>query len=103
MFGETVQRVTARKDEWHEVEEFICNECRFEHKDVAEWTIEGPRKFEKPSVINVNNYTTPQKKVKIETDDLVLEGREEDREKISMAGSPYDANELEEIKKTREE
>lgn len=103
MFGDAVQRVTARKDEWHEVEDFICNECRFEHKDVADWIVEGPRKFEKPSVINVNNYTTAQKKVKIETDDLVLEGRDEDRVKISMTGSPYDANELEAIEKTREE
>ncbi|MDR1092357.1 MAG: (2Fe-2S)-binding protein [Prevotella sp.] len=101
MFGDTVQRVTARKDEWHEVEDFICNECRFGHKNVEDWTIEGPRKFEKFSVINVNNYTTPQKKVKIETDDLVLEGRESDREKISMAGSPYDAKELAAIEKTK--
>lgn len=103
MFGDTVQRVTARKDEWHEVEDFICNECRFEHKNVEDWIIEGPRKFEKPSVINVNNYIKPTKKVKIETDELVLEGRDQDRKKISMAGSPYDENELEAIEKTKEE
>jgi NADH-quinone oxidoreductase subunit G len=103
MFGDTVQRVTARKDEWHEVEDFICNECRFEHKNTGDWTIEGPRKFEKLSVINVNNYTTHLKKVKIETDILILEGREEDRKKISMSGLPYDANELDAIEKTREE
>ncbi len=47
MFGNEIQRVTARKDEYHEVEEFICNECRFDHKDTVDWVIEGPRKFEK--------------------------------------------------------
>ncbi|MDR1882554.1 MAG: (2Fe-2S)-binding protein [Prevotella sp.] len=103
MFGNSVQRVTARKDEWREVEEFICNECRFEHKNVEDWIVEGPRKFEKLSVINVNNYTTSLKKVKIETESLVLEGREEDRRKISMADFPYDKYELELMKKTKEQ
>ena len=28
--GEEVFRVTARKDQWGEVEDWICNECRFE-------------------------------------------------------------------------
>jgi NADH-quinone oxidoreductase subunit G len=28
-----VLRVTGRKDQWGEVEEFICNTCRFEKKD----------------------------------------------------------------------
>lgn len=41
MFGEEIQRVTARKDEYHEVEEFICNSCRFDHKETADWVIEG--------------------------------------------------------------
>jgi NADH-quinone oxidoreductase subunit G len=27
------QNVTGRKDVYHEVEEFICNSCRFDHKD----------------------------------------------------------------------
>ncbi len=56
MFGNEIYRVTARKDEYHEVEEFICNECRFEKKEVADWEIEGPRIFEKSSVININKY-----------------------------------------------
>ena len=34
MFGDEIQRVTGRKDEFHEVDEFICNRCRFDHKDV---------------------------------------------------------------------
>jgi NADH-quinone oxidoreductase subunit G len=41
MFGDEIQR--GRKDEYHEVDEFICNGCRFDHKDIADWTIEGPR------------------------------------------------------------
>ena len=103
MFGDTIQRVTARKDQWHEVEEFICNECRFEHKEIDDWVVEGPRKFDKASVLTVNNYTRPLKKVHIDTDELVLEGREEDQKKISMLNAPFDAVELEAIKKTKEE
>ncbi|MEO5907473.1 MAG: 2Fe-2S iron-sulfur cluster-binding protein, partial [Saprospiraceae bacterium] len=30
--GEDVLRVTGRKDQWGEVDEFICNTCRFEKK-----------------------------------------------------------------------
>jgi NADH-quinone oxidoreductase subunit G len=56
MFGDEIQRVTGRKI-YHEVEEFFCNECRFDHKDSADWVIEGPREFDKDSVINQNNYT----------------------------------------------
>lgn len=92
MFGDKVQRVTARKDEWKEVEDFICNECRFDHKDSTHWTIEGPRKVAKTSVINVNNYTTPLSKVEIKTEELVLKGREQDRKKISMVNVPLDNN-----------
>lgn len=92
MFGDKVQRVTARKDEWQEVDEFICNECRFDHKDPTHWTIEGPRKIAKTSVINVNNYTVPLSKVEIKTEELILKGREQDRKKISMANVPLDNN-----------
>jgi NADH-quinone oxidoreductase subunit G len=42
MFGDEIQR-TGRKDVYHEVEEFICNSCRFDHKDPTDW-VEGPRK-----------------------------------------------------------
>lgn len=103
MQGDNVLRVTARKNQWKEVEEFICNECRFEHKDVNDWKIEGPRKFALNSVNNVNNYTEHMNKVKINADELVLEGRAQDKEKISMASSPYDAKELEAIKKTKQD
>lgn len=92
MFGDEVQRVTARKDQWSEVDEFICNECRFDHKEPKDWVIEGPRKVQRTSVINVNNYTAPLSKVEIKTDDLILEGREQDRKKISMVNVPLDNN-----------
>jgi NADH-quinone oxidoreductase subunit G len=54
--GEEVLRVTARKDQWDEVEEFICNGCRFDHKDPADWVIEGPRHINNKSVISANHY-----------------------------------------------
>lgn len=54
--GGEVYRVTARKDENNEVEEFICNECRFEKKKESDWVIEGPRKIKRTSIISVNHY-----------------------------------------------
>lgn len=56
MHGNEVYRVTGRKDQFGEVEEFICNTCRFETKNAADWTIEGPRKIERNSVISANHY-----------------------------------------------
>jgi hypothetical protein len=47
-----VLRVTGRKDQWGEVEEFICNTCRFEKKELNDWTVEGPRKIDRHSVIS---------------------------------------------------
>ena len=92
MFGNEIQRVTGRKDEFHEVEEFICNTCRFDKKEVSDWVIEGPREFEKDSVINQNNYTQKLEKVEIATEKNILLGRDQDRKKISMASNPLDTN-----------
>jgi NADH-quinone oxidoreductase subunit G len=89
MFGDEIQRVTGRKDEYHEIEEFICNGCRFDHKEVSDWVIEGPREFEKDSVINQNNYTKKLHTVVIETEKTILMGRDIDRKKISMAEIDY--------------
>lgn len=58
MFGKEIARVTGRKDLYGEVEEFICNTCRFETKDPASWVIEGPRKIKRQSVISANHYET---------------------------------------------
>jgi NADH-quinone oxidoreductase subunit G len=55
--GEDIYRVTARKDKYGEVEEFICNTCRFEKKSASDWVIEGPRAIERHSVISQNHYT----------------------------------------------
>lgn len=54
--GEEVLRVTGRKDQWGEVDEFICNECRFEKKKTSDWVIEGPRHIDRHSVISQNHY-----------------------------------------------
>ncbi|HLS94338.1 NADH dehydrogenase subunit G [Sphingobacterium allocomposti] len=55
--GEEVLRVTGRKDEYNEVEDFICNTCRFEKKHTADWTLEQPTDVDKDSVITANHYT----------------------------------------------
>ena len=61
--GNEVFRVTARKDEWGEVEDtadggtgWICNECRFEKKNTNDWIIEVPRKIDRHSVISQGHY-----------------------------------------------
>ncbi|WDF46557.1 2Fe-2S iron-sulfur cluster-binding protein [Chryseobacterium sp. KACC 21268] len=56
MKGNEVVRVTARKDQYGEVEEWICDECRFHKKDTALWNIEGPRHIDRHSVISLNHY-----------------------------------------------
>lgn len=54
--GDQVLRVTARKDQWGEVEEWICNECRFDKKSTSDWTIEGPAQVSRHSVISQGHY-----------------------------------------------
>jgi NADH-quinone oxidoreductase subunit G len=54
--GDEVVRVTARKDQWDEVEEFICNSCRYDHKKKSDWVIEGPTQIQRNSVISQNHY-----------------------------------------------
>lgn len=54
--GDEVLRVSARKDQYGEVKEFICNECRYDHKRLSDWQIEGPRHIERSSVISQNHY-----------------------------------------------
>ncbi len=56
MKGEEVLRVSARKDQYGEVKEYICNECRYDHKDVSHWVVEGPRHIDHHSVISQNHY-----------------------------------------------
>jgi len=54
--GNDVLRVTGRKDAYGEVEEFICNTCRFDKKSLSDWNVEGPRAIERNSVIGINHY-----------------------------------------------
>ncbi len=54
--GEEVLRVTARKDKYGEVEDWICNDCRFNKKKTSDWVIEGPSKVDRHSVISANHY-----------------------------------------------
>jgi NADH-quinone oxidoreductase subunit G len=56
MYGGDIFRVTARKDQYGEVHDFICNTCRFEKKAKGDWTIEGARQIERNSVISQGHY-----------------------------------------------
>ncbi|WP_294186077.1 2Fe-2S iron-sulfur cluster-binding protein [uncultured Sphingobacterium sp.] len=64
--GEEVIRVTARKDEFGEVEEFICNTCRYDQKKTSDWVLEEPTEIDPHSVISANHYElfNPPKVVK---------------------------------------
>src|SRR5258706_12492558 len=69
MKGNDVLRVSARKDQYGEVKEYICNECRYDHKNVADWVVEGPRHIDHHSVISQNHYEkTDLQKLKWEVD-----------------------------------
>jgi NADH-quinone oxidoreductase subunit G len=54
--GDEILRVTARKDEYGEVVDWICNECRFKKRKLSDWVIEGPAKVNRHSVISQNHY-----------------------------------------------
>lgn len=73
MRGNDVLRVTARKDQWGEVEDWICNECRFEKKQVSDWVVEGPTRVDRHSVISAGHYVDTVKPKETFTD--VMDGR----------------------------
>jgi NADH-quinone oxidoreductase subunit G len=54
--GEEVLRVTGRRDQFGEVTDWICNECRFDKKKTSNWTIEGPAHIDRDSVVSANHY-----------------------------------------------
>lgn len=74
MRGEEVLRVTARKDEFGEVIEWICNNCRFHKKNVRDWVIEGPSIVNRHSVISTGHYVGMEKP--LETFQAVHHGRD---------------------------
>jgi NADH-quinone oxidoreductase subunit G len=57
--GNEVYRITGRKDRYGEVEEFICNDCRFHTKNLNDWVIEGPRIIDRHSVMSHNHFEAP--------------------------------------------
>lgn len=65
MFGKQMYRVTTRQDKYGEVEQvdgkpqWICDECRFDKKDLNQWTIEGPRHIDRHSVVSQGHYEKP--------------------------------------------
>lgn len=71
--GDEVFRVTARKDEWGEIIDWICNECRFERKRTSDWIIEGPTKINRHSVIAQGHYVKAIKPREIFED--IMDGR----------------------------
>ncbi len=79
MKGDDVLRVSARKDQYGEVKEYICNECRYDHKDVKHWTVEGPRHIDRHSVISQNHY---------EKIDLQKLKKEVERQLVFQKGKP---------------
>ncbi len=56
MRGDEVYRVTGRRNQYGEVIEFICDDCRFHRYNTYDWVIEGPRTIKHQSVISVNHY-----------------------------------------------
>lgn len=71
--GDEVIRVTGRKDQFGEVEEFICNTCRFETKKTIDWVIEGPRNIANTSVISSNHYETLKPLPVIQNNQVLIE------------------------------
>jgi NADH-quinone oxidoreductase subunit G len=78
--GEEVMRVTARKDKNGEVEEFICNTCRFDKKKTADWVIEEPMHVSNKSVISSNHYDFKPLPV-VKTNPLLMEANKEQFER----------------------
>jgi NADH-quinone oxidoreductase subunit G len=88
--GADVLRVTARKDQWGEVTDWICNECRFDKKKVSDWTIEGPSHIDRHSVISQNHYELV--KLKLDTGKKLNELNEaETKEKSKKAPKAFGA------------
>lgn len=94
--GDEVFRVTARKDQWGEVQSFdgkpgwICNTCRFDKKKTSDWVVEGATKVSRHSVISQGHYVDVVKPQ--ETVEKVLDGRKPkllmDIHSVSEVNSP---------------
>lgn len=82
--GDEVLRVTARKDEYGEVEDFICNTCRFDKKATLDWVIEGPRQVKRTSVISLNHYENPNPPAVIKKNLALQEANKEQFERMKQ-------------------
>lgn len=85
MFGDEIYRVTGRKNQWGEIEDtpdgeagWICDDCRFEHKENSDWEFEGPRVIDRHSVISQNHYT-----LKNPIDDRYVKAGKENNNKLT--------------------
>ena len=85
--GEEVLRVTARKDKWGEVQDWICNECRYNKKHVSGWTIEAPSHISKHSVISANHYETENALQNLKLDTAKLQKKLESKKFELGAGA----------------
>ncbi len=64
MHGNDIYRVTAPKDTYGEVENFICNDCRYHTKDVSGWNILRERNVSRHSVISQNLFEAPYRRLR---------------------------------------
>ncbi len=93
--GEEVLRVTAQKDKYGEVIDWICNECRFHHKKTSDWIIEGPTHIDRHSVISFNHYENlANLKIDIAKQQKKLEGK-----KVELGEGPLNPNNMHNHKK----
>jgi NADH-quinone oxidoreductase subunit G len=53
-----------------EVEEFICNTCRYDKKKTSDWEIEGPAPVNRHSVISANHYQVLKKGSEFKLNDV---------------------------------
>ena len=81
--GDEVLRVTGRKDQFGEVEDFICNTCRFDTKKTSDWVIEGPRQIAKTSVISSNHYEIAKPLPVIKHNQILIEANKVEFERAT--------------------
>ena len=93
MRGDDIFRITARKDEWGEVEDWICNQCRFDFKDVQDWNVEGPRNVKRHSVISQNMFEEPYQNAVLPSTPKSLPSARRDLLKLPQTHTPHEQEE----------
>ncbi|MBC7891171.1 MAG: (2Fe-2S)-binding protein [Sphingobacteriaceae bacterium] len=97
--GDEVIRVTARKNQWGETLEFICNDCRFETKKTSDWVIEGPTQVKRASVISANKYGANLTKASFPLKQAALHYKplDDDRDKSQLGIQPVPKERFEKL------